>query len=114
MDVTVSRVELVLLVGGLSVVSITAGIVAGLLGVGGGVVIVPVLSRVFTFMESPEELQMHMAVATSLAMIILPFAGHFVRFGARLAQARKPIWIKRACAVFLAPTAIKVLQWGPS
>ena len=70
MDLTFTPVELVLLIGGLSLASILAGIVAGLLGVGGGIVIVPVLFWVFTFTSFPEELAMHMAVATSLATII--------------------------------------------
>src|SRR6218665_1264037 len=69
MDLTFTPVELVLLIGGLSLASIVAGIVAGLLGVGGGIVIVPVLFWVFTFTDFPEELAMHMAVATSLATI---------------------------------------------
>jgi uncharacterized membrane protein YfcA len=70
MDLTFTPIELVLLIGGLSLASIIAGIVAGLLGVGGGIVIVPVLFWVFTFTSFPEELAMHMAVATSLATII--------------------------------------------
>ena len=70
MDLPFTPVEIILIIGGLSVASIIAGIVAGLLGVGGGIVIVPVLYWVFTFTDFPEELAMHMAVATSLATII--------------------------------------------
>lgn len=70
MDLIFTPVELVLLIGGLSLASVIAGIIAGLLGVGGGIVIVPVLFWVFTFTSFPEELAMHMAVATSLATII--------------------------------------------
>jgi len=62
--------DMLLLGGGLVGASIVAGIVAGLLGVGGGIVIVPVLYWLFTFTHFPEELAMHMAVATSLATII--------------------------------------------
>jgi uncharacterized membrane protein YfcA len=62
--------EMLLLGGGLVGASIIAGIVAGLLGVGGGIVIVPVLYWLFTFIDFPEDLAMHMAVATSLATII--------------------------------------------
>lgn len=62
--------EMLLLGGGLVGASIIAGIVAGLLGVGGGIVIVPVLYWLFTFIAFPEDLAMHMAVATSLATII--------------------------------------------
>jgi uncharacterized membrane protein YfcA len=71
MDFTTLGVpEMLLLGGGLVGASIIAGIVAGLLGVGGGIVIVPVLYWLFTFIDFPEDLAMHMAVATSLATII--------------------------------------------
>jgi len=70
MDFSFTAPQLILLVGGLSGASIIAGIVAGLLGVGGGIVIVPVLFWLFTLTDFPDELAMHMAVATSLATII--------------------------------------------
>ena len=47
-----------------------AGILAGLLGVGGGVVIVPALTFVFTAQHLPAEHIMHLALGTSLATII--------------------------------------------
>jgi len=47
-----------------------AGILAGLLGVGGGIVIVPVLYHLFTLLQVDDAVRMHMAVGTSLATII--------------------------------------------
>lgn len=47
-----------------------AGIFAGLLGVGGGIVLVPVLSFLFGFLGISDAVTMHMAVATSLTVII--------------------------------------------
>jgi uncharacterized membrane protein YfcA len=47
-----------------------AGIIAGLLGLGGGIVIVPVLLFLFILQGMPAEIHMHMAVATSLATIV--------------------------------------------
>ncbi len=47
-----------------------AGIIAGLLGVGGGIVIVPVLFHIFTILEIDDTIKMHLAVGTSLATII--------------------------------------------
>ena len=49
---------------------VVAGVIAGLLGVGGGIVIVPVLYHVFSFVGVDEAVRMHVAVGTSLATII--------------------------------------------
>ncbi len=47
-----------------------AGVIAGLLGVGGGIIIVPILYSVFDILEIDQSVSMHMAVGTSLATII--------------------------------------------
>ena len=62
--------EIALLIGGVMVAAAFAGILAGLLGVGGGIVIVPVLFWVFTFTQLDPDIAMPVAVATSLATII--------------------------------------------
>ena len=49
---------------------VVAGLLAGLLGVGGGIVIVPILYNVFSAIGVAEEVRMHLAVGTSLATII--------------------------------------------
>lgn len=49
---------------------IVAGILAGLLGVGGGIVIVPVLEFALGILGVDPAIRMHIAVATSLATII--------------------------------------------
>lgn len=48
-----------------------AGFIAGLFGVGGGVLIVPVLIFSFTLQQMPEAVMTHSAIATSLATIIV-------------------------------------------
>lgn len=48
-----------------------AGTVAGLLGVGGGLIIVPVLALLFQRWGFAEAVQMHLAIGTSLATIVL-------------------------------------------
>lgn len=54
----------------LATTGLVAGIIAGLLGVGGGIVIVPVLFHVFTALDIDLSIRMHLAVGTSLATII--------------------------------------------
>jgi uncharacterized protein len=49
---------------------LVSGTLAGLLGVGGGIVIVPLLFNVFPFFAIPESVQMKIAVGTSLATIV--------------------------------------------
>lgn len=47
-----------------------AGLLAGLLGVGGGIVIVPLLYHLLTLVGIEEAVRMHVAVATSLLVIV--------------------------------------------
>ena len=47
-----------------------AGVLAGLFGIGGGIVIVPVLELALGFIGVDPAIRMHIAVATSLAVII--------------------------------------------
>src|SRR5262245_64590846 len=62
--------ELLPLIAVLALSGVVAGFAAGLLGVGGGIVTVPVLEFSLRFAGVPEEYRMHVAVATSLAAII--------------------------------------------
>jgi len=54
-----------------------AGVLAGLLGIGGGLVIVPMLVFSFTLQHIPHELIMHLALGTSLASIIFTSVSSF-------------------------------------
>lgn len=47
-----------------------SGFLAGLLGVGGGIIVVPILYMLFPALGVAEEIRMHLAVGTSLATII--------------------------------------------
>ncbi|WP_348945931.1 sulfite exporter TauE/SafE family protein [Chitinibacter sp. FCG-7] len=52
-------------------IGVLAGFAAGLFGVGGGLIIVPLLYGVFTQMAYDPEIVMHLALGTSLATIIV-------------------------------------------
>src|SRR4030095_7558460 len=117
-------------IGGMTIlyilIGVGAGVLAGLFGIGGGVVIVPALLLVARM--SPLT-----ATGTSLGALLLPvgalgaweyhrkgqldlrvslllalglFVGAF--FGARVAQLLTPVQLKRAFAVFLVLIAIRV------
>jgi uncharacterized protein len=62
--------ELIFVVLGLLAGGVATGLLAGLFGVGGGAIIVPVIYAVFGLMNVPEELRMPLSVGTSLAVII--------------------------------------------
>src|SRR5690349_8437236 len=49
---------------------VLVGILAGLFGIGGGAVIVPVLYEVFRVLNVPEDVRMQLCIGTSLAIIV--------------------------------------------
>ncbi len=55
---------------GLVLAGVLGGLVAGMLGVGGGIVVVPALYHVLGLVGIDENIRMHIAVGTSLATII--------------------------------------------
>src|SRR5437868_15441664 len=52
------------------IAGVITGLLAGLFGIGGGAVIVPVLYEVFRILGVPEEVRMQLCVGTSLAIIV--------------------------------------------
>jgi len=75
--------ELLPFIVGLIAAGLFAGFIGGLFGVGGGVVIVPALYVVFTYLGVDEAVRMHLSVGSSIAIIvptsISSFRGHLAR-----------------------------------
>ena len=46
------------------------GVLAGLFGIGGGAIIIPILYEIFGVLDVPEDLRMQLCIGTSLAIII--------------------------------------------
>lgn len=71
---------------------VVAGILSGLFGLGGGIIIVPVLLLLFGQQSIPDSVSMHMAVASSLAVIVTTsissVRAHALRGGVRWELAR--------------------------
>jgi uncharacterized membrane protein YfcA len=52
------------------IAGVVTGLLAGLFGIGGGAVIVPVLFEVFRILGVPDEVRMQLCIGTSLAIIV--------------------------------------------
>jgi uncharacterized membrane protein YfcA len=78
---TVALAQIVWLATLLVIAGACSGMLAGLFGVGGGTVVVPVLYEVFGLYGVPDEIRMPLCIGTSLAVIVptslSSFAGHY-------------------------------------
>jgi uncharacterized membrane protein YfcA len=119
MEIGLPASELALLIFALLVAGVVAGFLAGLLGIGGGGVLVPVLYEVFRVLDVDESVRMHLVLGTTLA-IILPtslksFAGHRARGTVDMALLKRVApWI--VAGVILGTLTVKassgdVLKW---
>jgi uncharacterized membrane protein YfcA len=62
--------ELLLLAGAVAAGGVVSGLLAGLFGVGGGVIAVPVLYEVFRLLGVPDAVHMQLCIGTSLAIMV--------------------------------------------
>ena len=62
--------ELAPLAAGVIVAGVVAGFLAGVFGIGGGAIMVPVFYQAFGIVGIPESVRMHVAVGSSLAIIV--------------------------------------------
>lgn len=88
---------------GVAVAGAVSGVLAGVFGIGGGAVLVPVFYQVMTALGVDEAVRMHVAVASSLAIIVptslRSFQGHHARGVVDMALLRS----------FLVPVPLGVL-----
>src|ERR1700681_3372682 len=81
---------------------VITGILAGLFGIGGGAVIVPVLYEVFRILDVPEAVRMQLCVGTSIA-IILP-----TTIRSYITHREKGLVIPRVIGLWAVPAVIGV------
>jgi uncharacterized membrane protein YfcA len=95
----------------LGLTGLFAGVLAGLLGVGGGIVVVPVLYLLFSYLGIDPAVRMHLAVGTSLATII-PTSIRSVRGHARRDAFDRDIFRRFAPSMFAGALAGTVIATG--
>ncbi len=98
----------------LLVTGLVAGALSGLLGVGGGIVVVPVLYHAFTQLGVDPAVRMHVAVGTSLATVVVTayrsMSSHRARGAVDAALLRR--WAPMVAAGAIAGTATAVRLRG--
>ncbi|MEQ1714410.1 MAG: sulfite exporter TauE/SafE family protein [Hyphomicrobium sp.] len=93
MDISLTAGTIAVLVIGLAGAGLATGFLAGLLGVGGGAFLVPVLYELFSYFGVDETVRMHVVLGTSLAVIVptalRSFAGHYAKGAVDMAAWRR-------------------------
>ncbi|MEM6464229.1 MAG: sulfite exporter TauE/SafE family protein [Pseudomonadota bacterium] len=81
-----------------------AGFLAGMFGIGGGAVLVPVLYQAFTLLDTSDDVRMHLSVGTSLAVIvptsISSFRAHYNRKAPDMALLKSWVIVVPAGVIF--------------
>jgi uncharacterized membrane protein YfcA len=95
--------ELALLALAVIVAGIFTGLLAGMLGVGGAAVTVPVLYEVFRYLGVPDDVRMQLCVGTSLAVIVP------VSLRSYFAHRAKSAVLPEVLRVWIAPVVIGVV-----
>ena len=62
--------DLVLFAAAIAAAGVVSGLLAGIFGIGGGAILVPVFYQVFGYLDVPEAVRMHLSVGTSIAIIV--------------------------------------------
>lgn len=119
MHLALSGEGLALLITALVIAGLVAGFLSGLLGIGGGGVLVPVIYEAFGAAGVPEDVRMHLTLGTALAVIaptgFRSFAAHHARGSVDMDVVRRMapwIFIGVAIGVVIAHQASsEALRW---
>jgi uncharacterized protein len=119
MDLGASAGVLATLAAALVSAGLLTGFLAGLLGIGGGALLVPVLYEVFAALGVTEAVRMHLAVGTSLAVIvptsIKSFSAHRYHGAVDMNIVRRlalPVVLGVVCGVLVARiSSAAALKW---
>lgn len=119
MDMEISAGAVALLVMALGAGGLASGFLAGLFGIGGGAIMVPILYEVWGALEIDPQIRMHMAVGTSLAVMIpttlQSFLAHRARGGVDvnfLKRLAGPVVLGVAAGALVASVSVStVLKW---
>ncbi len=119
MHLALSGEGLVLLIALLAVAGLVAGFLSGLLGIGGGGILVPVLYETFGLAGVPDNVRMHITLGTTLAVIaptvLRSFAAHRARGAVDLSVVKRMapwIFLGVALGIFIAKDASsEALRW---
>jgi uncharacterized membrane protein YfcA len=95
--------ELLWLALAIVIAGIVTGLLAGLFGIGGGAVIVPVLYEVFRLLGVPEEVLMQLCVGTSIAIIVPTTIRSY------LAHREKGLVVPQVIRLWAAPAVLGVM-----
>jgi uncharacterized membrane protein YfcA len=85
--------ELLLLAGAIIIGGAITGMLAGLFGIGGGAVIVPVLYETFGVLGVSDEIRVQLCIGTSLAIIVPTNIRSFLAHRAKGAVVMEVVWL---------------------
>jgi uncharacterized membrane protein YfcA len=95
--------ELALLAGAILIAGGVSGLLAGLFGIGGSTVVIPVLYEIFRILEVPDAVRMQLSIGTALAVTVP------TTFRAYLAHRAKGAVLEDALRLWAIPAALGVV-----
>src|SRR5947209_19859337 len=104
--------ELMVLAGLIVVAGIVTGILAGLFGIGGGALIVPVLYEVFRVLGVPDEVRFQLCVGTSIAIIVPTNVLSFLTHRGKAAVMRDVVRAWAVPAVFAVAAGSRIAAFA--